>query len=814
MFRNYLLTAIRNIARHKLYSFINIAGLAVALACAIFIILFIEDELSFDKWVPDSANVYRAEISLYFPGQPPIVSTSSPYPFAAAMKAELPEVTAETRIMPQNSTVLVGERQFSERINVVDPDFFSVIALPLVEGAAANVFAQPESVVLSQTAARKYFGNADPLGKILTVDGKHPLTVTGVMRDLPHNTQLDGDVFFPNTSKADQTSQEDKTQWFSFHGYTYVRLTPGADIARLQEKTEQVFARHIPADIVTSLHIPADQFVKAKIVRFADVHLTTDKYGGMRPGGSWTTIYGFTSIAALIVLIACFNFMNLATARATMRAREVSLRKVMGAKRRQLVIQFLGESVLTALLAVVLALALVEILLPAYDSFIGRPIGLHYFSDWPLTLGIFLIAVLSGLLGGVYPALVLSGFRPAATLKTNASGQSGSGLLRTVLVVLQFAISIGLGIAALVVFAQIRFARDIDLGFSHDNIVVMGSSSEPVMTSSASDSFVHTLDADPNIAGAARSAAVPFEMNDSRSNVSAPGNPQEFTARMIDISPELPTIYDLKLVAGRFLSRDHGADASKSLDTENEVSTGTNVVIDAMAARMFGFSPAGAVGKTIKVDDRRVTIVGVIQNALFHAAQDAPIATIYYFNPNIRLTGFSVRLKGDHIPEGLATIDRTWKRFTPTVAIRRHFLDDTFDKLFAAQEQEGAMFGLFVGIAIFVACLGLFGLAAFTAERRTREIGIRKVFGARTRDVVRLLLWQFSIPVLLANAIAWPIAWYYLHNWLESFAFRIALGPVYFLAAGLVALLIAWATVLSHAMRVARANPIRALRYE
>jgi len=273
-------------------------------------------------------------------------------------------------------------------------------------------------------------------------------------------------------------------------------------------------------------------------------------------------------------------------------------------------------------------------------------------------------------------------------------------------------------------------------------------------------------------------------------------------------------VYDMKLIAGRFLSRDRGADLSNSHDMQNEVAAGSNIVIDAMAARMFGFSPAGAIGKTIKIGSKPVTIVGVIQNALFHAAQDAPIATVYYFNPIIRLDSFSVRLKGGHVPEALAAIDRTWKRFAPTVAIRRHFLDDMFDKLFAAEEQEGAMFGLFVGIAISIACLGLFGLAAFTAERRTKEIGVRKVFGARTRDIVRLLLWQFSIPVLLANAIAWPIAWYYLHNWLENFAFRIDLGLVYFLLAGLVALLIAWITVISHAVRVARANPVHALRYE
>ncbi|HEX4078896.1 MAG TPA: ABC transporter permease [Rhizomicrobium sp.] len=813
MLHNWLVTALRNFARHRLYSFINIAGLAVGLASVIFIALFLRDELSYDKWVPDSANVYRAEISLYFPGEPAIITSSSPFPLGPTMKAELPEVAAETHIVPQNSTMKVGDRQFPERVNAVDPDFFRIIRLPLSEGNAAEVFAQPESVVLSQTTAHKYFGDANPLGRTVTMDAKHPLTVTGVMCDLPHNTHLIGDVFIPNTSKADQLDQPARADWFSFEGYTYVKLAPGSDAARVQQKTRQIFARHIRPDQISSLHLRADQLVRANLAPFGDVHLTSDNKGGMKPAGSWTTIYGFAAIAALILAIACFNFMNLATARAMMRAREVSLRKVVGARRLQLVAQFLGESVLTALLALVLALAAVEILLPAFDRFLGRPISLDYMSGWPLTLGIVAVAVLAGMVGGFYPALVLSGFRPAAALTTNASGQGGSGLLRAILVVLQFAISIGLGVAALVVFAQIRYARDLDLGFERDNIVVIGGQSDPVMTPSAALSFLHTLDAGPGIVAAAQSSDVPFETNESRSNASVPGNPALLDVRTIDISPEFPAVYGMKLLAGRFLSRDRGSDVSATPNRQNDVAAGTNVLVDAMAARMFGFTPAGAVGKAIKIGDHRVTIVGVVRNALFHAARAEPISTLYYFNPS-HLGGFSVRVKGGHIPEALAFIDGTWRRFAPSVAIRRHFLDDSFDKLFAADERQGEMFGIFVGIAIFIACLGLFGLAAFNAERRTKEIGMRKVFGARTRDVVRLLLWQFSIPVLIANAIAWPIAWYYLHNWLESYAYRIALSPLYFFAAGAAALVIAWATVIGHSLAVARANPVHALRYE
>jgi putative ABC transport system permease protein len=813
MFWNYLLSAVRNAVRQKLYTFINLAGLTVGLTCVVLIALYLQGEITFDRWIPDSQNVYRVEISGHPPGQKPLRLTQSPLLLGPTMKAELPEVMAQTRFIPQKSTVSVGNRLFPEQVTVVDPEFFQVIQLPLVDGDAASVLRQPDAVVISETKAHKYFGDADPIGKLLIFDSKHSLRVAGVMRDLPYNTSLAGDIFIPCDSKADQTPPSAKATWFSFPGWTYVRLAPGADLRRVEAKVPGLFLRHTApaqaAAMMAMFHASIDQFINALVVPLRDVHLTTDQYGGMKPAGSRTTVYGIAGIALLILLIACFNFTNLATARAMIRAREVGLRKVVGAKRRQLIVQFLGESVITALVALVLALAIVEVLLPAYGGFLGHTIEFQYLENWPLTLCVIGIAVLAGLLGGFYPARVLSGFRPAAALKPAAASQSGSGLLRMALVVFQFAISIGLGIAAIVVFAQIRYARHLDLGFDRDNMVIAATA--PGLSPSATESFMHILETSPHIAGVAQSSTVPFseELGDF-TVLTTPGSQQRYTVRRVSISPEFPAVYGMKLLAGRLLSRDRGTDVARPGDH----SASSSVIIDEDTALALGFTPQSALGKTVEYSETHGTIVGVVQNALFHGARaEAVTPVLYYFSPQY-LPVLSIRLKGGHIPQALSFIDTTWHSFARGDVMQRQFLDDGFDKLFAADQKEGALIGLFVGIAIFIACLGLFGLAAFTAERRTKEIGIRKIMGARTNDIVRLLLWQFSIPVLVANVIAWPIAWYYLQHWLEGYAYRIELNPLYFAAAGLVALLIAWLTVIGHALRVARANPVHALRYE
>jgi putative ABC transport system permease protein len=808
MFGNYLLWALRNLARHRLYNVINIAGLAVGLACAIFITLFLRDELSYDSWIPDSQNLFRVETTAYMPGRDHDFFAVTPFPVTPAMQQQIPEVVAQTHLIPEHMTAQVGNRQFPVVVDAVDPDFFQVIKLPFVEGNPATAIARPESIVLSQATAKKFFGATDPIGKRLMLGGSHALVVTGVLRDLPHNTQLVTDLVMPNTSRADSLPLSEKSSWLNVDGWGYVKLSPHADLNAVTGKLKPIFDRNIDPKKMMNLNVPGSDILHLHLTPFRDVHLAPF---GETESGSWSKIYGFAAIAALILLIACINYMNLATARAATWAREISLRKVMGAKRSQLIVQFLTESAVMALAALLLAFALMEMLLPAFDTLLDRPITFQLLTDWPLTLAILAVAIVAGLLGGLYPALFLSRFRPAAKLGTNASAASGSALLRTALVVMQFAISIGLGIAVIVIFSQIRYSRQIDLGFDrHDLVVIDGAGP---LTPSARDSLTKTLAADPAIAGVAQSGMTPFDGGILVAPITLPGNPEKFMIRNVDVDPHFVDVYGMKILAGRNLSEKRGADISPAPDASNPTPKG-NVLINAAAARQFGYTPGGAIGRTIVfASTSHLTIVGVVGDANFDGLQSAMQPFVYYYNPQ-NMNPISVRIKPGQTRAALAAMDRIWHRFVPTVAVQRRFEEDSFDRLFIADEREGDIFGIFVGIAIFIACLGLFGLASFTVERRTREIGIRKVFGARTGDIVRLLLWQFSIPVLVANIIAWPVAWYYLHHWLEGYAYRVALSPLYFLAAGAAALVIAWATVSVHAILVARANPIQALRYE
>ncbi|HKU63736.1 MAG TPA: ABC transporter permease [Rhizomicrobium sp.] len=822
MIGNYLTVALRNIARHKLYSFINIAGLAVGLACVIFIILFIRDELSFDKWLPGSDNLYRVDTAAQLPGTPMGHFALAPFPLPALMKDHLPDVMAMTRLWPMRMTVQVGDRQFPDQVSQADPNLFTVLGLPLAAGDPDQVLLRPESIVLSQSLARKYFGTADPVGRTVTVsrtncgvgktscpDSMVSLRVTGVMRDLPHNTQFKIDAVIPHGSPADRIREEDKKAWFNFNGFGYVRLAPGSDPVAVATKLRQVMDRVVDFFPVIGTHRPASQILQVELVRFRDVHMNTSNTTGSRvPTGSWTTLYGLGLIGLVILLAACFNFTNLATARAMTRAREIGLRKCVGASRYQVATQFLGESVLMAAVALVFALALVEILMPAYDAFLQRPIALRYLQDWPLLLAIVLVAAAAGLVSGIYPALVLSGFRPATALRGNQSGQAGSGGLRSVLVVLQFTVSIALAIITLVVFTQIDFVRNQKLGFRRDNILVVGTGR---MTVSMRESFMAQLRSHAGVAGVASSGDTPFSPSMRIETVQVPGQSATLTPEMLQITPEFIDLYDMKLATGRLLSDKRGEDIV--INRPDAPNDGHNILINEAAVRYFGFTVQGATGKTIRLDKDSLHIVGVLRDVHLKGARKQ-VGPSLFFNDRENSNVVSIRLTGRDVPGVVAFVDRTWHRMMPSAAISRSFLDDSFEALYRADVQQGELFATFVAVAISISALGLFGLAAFTAERRTKEIGIRKVFGARTRDVVFLLLWQFSLPVVLANLIAWPLAWYYLQGWLQGFAYRITLNPFYFAAAGLAALLIAWATILGHALRVARANPIHALRYE
>ncbi len=828
MLRHYLVTAARGLTYHRLYSIINIAGLSIGLAAAILIVLYVRDQLSYDKWIPQTSHLYRLERALPVPGHGIQHSAQCPFPVLRAVGDEISQVKAVTHVVPERMTVHVRDQLFHERVTFVDPNFLQVIRLPLLTGDPTSVLSQPESIVVSESFARKYFGSVDPIGKILAVNpdsnaackpsdtdclnATYPLRVTGVLRDVPHNTHLLADLIVPNTSRTDGMSQAEKsTNWLANDFvFAYVELVPGAS-------PKAVVAQIIPLlDRLVDVkkfgyngrlsQIETDQYY---LTPFRDVHLTSDENGGMKPPGSWATVYGFAAIALLIVLIACCNVMNLATARASLRSREIALRKLGGAKRRQLVAQFLGEAVLMACISLAIALSLVEILLPAYSRFLGEPISLHYGSDWELMAFLSAGAVAVGLLGGLYPALVLSAFRPAEALKPGGLGAPGSGLLRAALVVAQFAISIGLGVGAVVVVRQIDYARHIDLGINREGVVVVGGVRK--MTPTERDSFASALRGNPDIESLAYSRGVPFALMGWLTRVQVPGRP-EVAGEELNMSPEFPALYGMRLLAGRLLSVDHAEDVAAS-------DSAPNIMVNATMAQRLGFSPEEAVGKRVSGIRREggSTIVGVLSDANLRSVRDPLEPMVFYFNRSGRfanMSSLSIRIRADRVPETLAYIDRTWRAFEPGTTIERYFLSDMFSDYFRRGDREGALLGFFVGIGILIACLGLFGLAVFTAERRTKEIGVRKIAGARTSDIVGLMLWRISVPVLIANIIAWPIVYHYLRQWLDGYAYRISLSPLYFFAGGAAALLIAWATVFAHTLRLARGSPVHALRYE
>jgi putative ABC transport system permease protein len=640
------------------------------------------------------------------------------------------------------------------------------------------------------------------------LDASYPLTVTGVLRDLPHNTQLVADLVIPNTSRADGLSTSDKQSgWMaSVDAYGYVELFPGAVAQTIPAALGRILDQNV--DLTKwGIRLPASKIERYYMTPFRDVHLTSDRYGGMTTAGSWTVVYGLSVIAFLILLVAGCNFMNLATAQAGLRAREIGLRKIEGARRRQLMLQFLGEALLTAFASLLIALSLAEVLLPAYSRFLGEPIALGYLTDWRLLAALLAGTAVVGLMSGVYPAFVISALRPVEALKPGGGMRCGSGLLRSALVVVQFAVSIGLATAAIVVLRQVDFARHVDLGIRRDGIVVVQGTAR--LTPSQRASFADELKRDPDIEGVAYSAGVPFGLEGFYAAIQTRSAPA-INAELLDMSPEFPALYGMRLVAGRLLSAKRGEDASTFAKIGN-------IVINETAARRLGLSAAGALGTVITgVGAAGSQVVGVVADANLKGVEDPLEPMVFIFDPSDAglMFDMSVRIRSGRTPQALAFIDSTWRKFQPGSVIQRQFLMDTFEDLFRSADREGEMLGIFVGVAIVIACLGLFGLAAFTAERRTKEIGVRKVAGARTGEIVRLMLWRISIPVLVANLIAWPVAYLCLHRWLEGYAYRIPLSPLYFLAAGAAALAIAWATVYGHALRLARANPIHALRYE
>ena len=829
MWRNYVIVGLRALARSKTYAFINIFGLALGLAACLLLLIYVRYETSYDRWLPDSDRVFQVQaISTAEESGEPLAQQGSHGIITESLAKDFPQIESIVRADGVSPVFLRnGEATFAPMF-LVDPNFFEIIQLPFLRGDPRTALNGMDSLVLSRTEAMNRFGSLDIIGQTVTAvrrGEQSSLRVTGVFEDVPRNSHME-------FAMIGRISERDKEEcgWGCVNGYVYLKLRPGARAEDINSQLAAWERRNIPPVNVGGETTSEGDLFDWRLVNVRDVHLSGADGPLERPGNDRRTITTFTIVALLILLMAAVNFINLATARASQRAREVALRKVLGAKRKQLVAQFLGESMLITGLAMLIALAGVEIGLPHLSAFLNSELEVTYFGLSGILLPVFLLWLLVGFAGGLYPAFYLSRYQPATVLKANRSSAepAGTGRLRNILVIGQFAISIGLIICTMIVYSQTSFAQKSDLGFQREGLIQIENMSRAAVIPQT-ENLMRQIGRVEGVESVAASNMRVANQQTLNTNVRVPGQSEPVLLGWYSTHPDFFRTMGLRMLAGRALSRDFANDnAFAPYEPEEAVEPaqraialrGINIVVNELAAQRLGFNDlASAIGKQIQVGMygeeiglTPATIVGVVQNSRFRSIRE-PIEPTAFFDRGIYGT-MIVRYRSSNPETVRRNIERTWSRMVPDVPFEGEFADDQLAELYATDSARGQTFAGFAALAVVIACLGLFGLAAFTAERRTKEIGIRKVFGAGSSDIVKLLAWQFSKPVIIANLIAWPVAWWVMRDWLNTFDARIDLGPTPFLIAGLLALPIAVGTVSGHALRVSRTNPIVALRYE
>ena len=834
MLRNYLAAALRNLWRNRAYASINVMGLAVGFAAAILIALYVRDEYSYDRFFPGYRDVYLLTETKDVIDRRLLTERwdfSIP-DLAAKLILEFPQIAIVARIMPADNPphIRYGQVEADETGFLwLDPSFFQIMPLKSLAGDLQTALDTPDSVVLTRTAARKYFGRDKPLGELLEVNPAmgsdaakvstafntpHPMRVTAIIEDLPSNSYLKGEVLGSSLAAYSKFALYDLTADqgpFRLDAYTFIRLRPGTPVQQMQQELS-VFATH---NSETSTVYPPGFTVGLHLTPIGDLHLSPPGIRPMSPRGDSTLLAALVAIAVLIITSASFNFVALMTARAAQRATETGVRKAAGALRSQLIIQFLGEAVIYVALAIVLAVVLTGVLLPQVNSVLKQKIAFNYLGD-PVLLGALLVATIGlGLMAGAYPAFVLSAFRPAAVLKgTLVQGATG-GIVRRALVALQFAMLIGLGITAATIWRQTLFSLNSQLRVDGSSILLIDDACAP-----SGRAFRERL---ATVPGVARAACA---------NEAALFNGGMIVSAQVQGGAESPMVsgtvdygalefYGLRPLAGRFFDHNYGDDGRL---VEGDSAENPSIVINETAMRKLGFaSPSQAIGKIVTWNRRRWSakptpgtvgssgIIGVSPDFALDTRR-AAWPQILYVDP-LSFSVLSVRLIGSQIPEALTAIDAAWSQIMHT-SIHRRFLSQSLQDMYADVILQGTAISLGAGLAGVIAALGLFGLSAHSAEQRTKEIGIRKAMGASSTDMVRLMLGEFSRPVLWANLIAWPCAYLFLHRWLEGFAQHVDIGALTFVAAGTFALIVALATVAGHAVLVARAKPVEALRYE
>jgi putative ABC transport system permease protein len=790
MLRNYITTGVRYLLRNPVYAVINVFGLSIGVTCALLILLFIKNEFSYDDFHANGDRLYR----LVFEFSDPEGRVRSPQmtaPVGPDMAAEFPEVAGYVRFThPENGFFTYEGKTYSaEEVMYADSTLFGMFSFELLRGDPGQALAAPYSLVIGEELAGAMFGAEDPIGKTVRWNNRDELTITGVVRHPPSNSHVQFSSLISFSSRY-----RDPNSFMDWNGgmqyYHYLELVPGADPAELEKKFPEFMDRKI-----NYLYKKGGASISAFLQPFADIHLHSGFTGEIGPTGSMGTIYVYSAIALFILFIACINFMNLTTAMATKRAREVGMRKIFGAGRPALMRQFLGESVLMSFVALVIALILVEILLPSYDRIVQRGLVLYQWGNLDLLLGIPVIILGVGLLAGWYPALYLSAYRPVVVLKGIFRGIKGYAGLRNSLVFFQFAISIVLIICTLVIYAQLGYIRSLDVGYRKDNILVLSFTSDSFKRRATE--LKEKLAELPDVIRTTATSEVPG--NGFTSNGYRPeGYDRWITFNAVDVDPDYVSTLGLQVLSGRSFSRDFPTDKEAYM-------------VNQTLARQLNWDDP--VGKTLYRNGNH-PIIGVVRDFQFASVHQEIGPLVFTMNPFIGYNYLLVRYHTANLPALIDKISEIWRGADPNEPFEYTFLDDEFDLVYSSEKQMSRLLLYVAVLAILIACMGLFGLALYNTEQSTREIGVRKVFGSTVSGVVRLLSGRFTRYVVLANLLAWPVAYLIIRKYMQMYAYRISFPAWIFLVTALIVYLVALLTIAYQSYRAGTTNPGDTLRYE
>ncbi len=800
MLRNYIKTAIRSLIKNKGFTAINVLGLALGLAACLLIVLYVADELSYDRYNASAGRIYRVDEDLKLGDNAVKYAVTMP-PLANTLKQDFPEVEDAVRLKPTSFHIKKGAEVIVESKAVfADASIFNVFTLPLLYGNKTSALIAPNTVVISASAAQKYFNKLNVVGQFITIDDNQRLKVTGVIKDMPQQSHFYADFFLSLSTLKESLSDN----WLNMNYRTYILLHKDADPKRVEVKFPQLLRQYSNAQLLKVSGMGYDAFHKSgnhitlSLIALTDIHLKSNLTGELGTNGAVQYVYIFSAVAIFILILACVNFMNLSTARLSNRAREVGVRKVLGAPRKHIIARFLTESILVTLAGTIIAIIIAKATLPAFNNLSGKNIIINANAIKWLLPALLLQTLIIGCLAGAYPAIFLSGFQPVKVLKGKWSTNFKGGRLRSILVVFQFAVSVFLIIGTLVVYDQLKFIQNRDIGYNRNQVLIIKNTYE---LRNQANLFKQEIKQLPGVINATLTSCLPtsgFRASDVMYKNQSKASKETIFPQLWEIDHDYIKTLDMKLVAGRNFSDKMPTDSN-------------TVLVNETAARIFG--SGNATNKTLYDGSLKpYTIIGVVKDFNFSSLRDNVTPMVMFLGKN--KDNLAVKVKTSDLPALLSAIKSEWASLLPNSQLDYSFMDADFDAIYRSEQRMGRIFVIFTSLAIIIACLGLFGLSAYDAEQRTKEIGIRKVLGASVSAIVRMLSLDFVKLVGIAILIASPVAWFVMQKWLQDFAYRITFSWLILVIAGFAATSIAMITIGFQTIRAASTNPAESLKSE